>query len=151
MWSGNFIHHNFIHSSPSFAFLFCLAASDLFVGLICHPFFVAFKIAELGNNFGAYCTLRMIQSLSSWTTSGVSLLILSRVSNSVDRLLALTLYLQYNTIVTVPRVFQTAVYLWIFAITVVISRFWISKWIIIPGVILLPSFLVTTLSTLKIF
>lgn len=145
MWFGK--HHNFIHHhSP---FLFCLAASDLFVGLICQPFFVAFKIAELGSNFATYCTLRMIQSLSSWTTSGVSLLILSGVS--VDRLLALTLHLRYNTVATVPCVFQTTVCLWIFAIIVVISRFWISKWIIVPAVILLLSFLVTTLSTLKVF
>lgn len=151
---GNFVILHVIRKtpqfhSPSFAFLFCLAASDLFVGLICQPFFVAFKIAELGSNFATYCTLRMIQSLSSWTTSGVSLLILSGVS--VDRLLALTLHLRYNTVATVPCVFQTTVCLWIFAIIVVISRFWMSKWIIVPAVILLLSFLVTTLSTLKIF
>lgn len=78
--------------SPSFAFLFCLATSDLFVGLICQPSFVAYKIAELGDNFGVYCTLRVIQSMSSWTTSGVSFLILSGVS--IDRLLALTLHLR---------------------------------------------------------
>ena len=134
--------------SPPFAFLFGLAASDLVVGLICRPFFVAFMVAELGSNFATYCTLRMIQRLSSWTTSGVSLLILSGVS--VDRLLALTLHLRYNTVATVPCVFQTTVCL-IFAIIVVISRFWMSKWIIVPAVILLLSFLVTTLSTLKVF
>ncbi|XP_078365244.1 melanocyte-stimulating hormone receptor-like [Oculina patagonica] len=135
--------------SPSFAFLFCLAASDLFVGLICQPFFVAYKVAELGNDFNVYCTLRMIQSLSSWTTSGVSLLILSGVS--IDRLLALTLHLRYNMVVTIPRVIQTAVCLWIFAITVVISRFWMKKWIVIPAGILALTFFVTTASTLKIF
>ena len=135
--------------SPPFAFLFGLAASDLVVGLICRPFFVAFMVAELGSNFATYCTLRMIQRLSSWTTSGVSLLILSGVS--VDRLLALTLHLRYNTVATVPCDFQTTVCLWIFAIIVVISRFWMSKWIIVPAVILLLSFLVTTLSTLKVF
>ena len=52
--------------SPPFAFLFGLAASDLVVGLICRQFFEAFKIAELGSNFATYCTLRMIQRLSSW-------------------------------------------------------------------------------------
>ncbi|KAJ7374608.1 hypothetical protein OS493_004946 [Desmophyllum pertusum] len=135
--------------SPSFVLLFCLAASDLLVGLICQPFVVAFKVAELGHDFGVYCPLRMIQSISSWTTSGVSLLTLSAVS--IDRLLALTLHLRYNVVVTVPRVIQTIVCLWMFAITAVTLRFWIRNWIIFPVVITLLTFLVTTLSTLKIF
>lgn len=135
--------------SPSFILLFCLALSDLLVGLICQPFFVAYKIAELGNDFTAYCILRMIQSISGWTTAGASLLTLSGVS--VDRLLALTLHLRYNTIVTVPRVFKVALLLWIFALTTVMLRFWLRKWIIFPLVILLVTFLVTTLSTFKIF
>ena len=135
--------------SPSFILLFCLAASDLLVGLVCQPFFVAYKIAELGNDFSVYCALRMIQSLSSWTTSGASLLILSGVS--IDRLLALTLHLRYNTVVTVARVLQTAVFLWIFATAAVMLRFWIRNWIIVPVVITLLTFLVTTVSTFKIF
>ncbi|KAJ7374606.1 hypothetical protein OS493_004944 [Desmophyllum pertusum] len=135
--------------SPSFILLFCLAASDLLVGLICQPFFVAYKRAEIGNDFSVYCPLRMTQSISSWITSGVSLLTLSAVS--IDRLLALTLHLRYNVVVTVPRVFQTVFGLWIFSITVVMLRFWIRNWIIFPVVITLLTFLVTSLSTLKIF
>lgn len=79
--------------SPSFVLLSCLAIADFFVGLICQPFFVAYKVAEHMENFGAYCTLRMFQSISSWITSGVSLLTLAAVS--VDRLLTLTLHLRY--------------------------------------------------------
>ena len=151
---GNFIILNVIWKtqelhSPSFILLFCLAASDLLVGLICQPFFVAYQIAELANNFSAYCILRMIQNISSWTTAGVSLLILSQVS--VDRLLALTFHLRYNTIVTVPRVMKIAAFLWTTCITGVMLRFWVRNWIIIPLVVLLLTFLVTALSTLKIF
>ncbi|XP_078368331.1 melanocyte-stimulating hormone receptor-like [Oculina patagonica] len=152
--SGNFIILNVIWKkqelhSPSFFLLFCLAASDLIVGLICQPFFVAYKIAELVDNFSAYCVFKMIQNISGWTTSGVSLLTLGLVS--VDRLLALTLHLRYNMVVTVPRVFQTALCLWIFAITVVMSKFWMTNWIILPVVLFILTFLVTTVSTLKIF
>ena len=143
IWKAQELH------SPSFILLFCLAVSDFLVGLICQPAFVAYQIAELEGSFSAYCTLRMIQSISSWTTSGVSLSILSAVS--IDRFLALTLHLRYSTIITVPRVIQTAVCLWIFAIAVVTLRFWMSKWIIIPALILILAFLITTLSTLKIF
>ena len=135
--------------SPSFILLFCLAVSDLLVGLICQPVFVAYKIVELVDNLSAYCILRMIQNISSWITSGVSLAILSGVS--VDRLLALTLHLRYNAIVTVQRILQTVVVFWILSVTIVMLRFWIRQWIIFPVVIVVTSFLVTTLSTCKIF
>ena len=135
--------------SPSYVFLFCLAASDLLVGLICQPSFVGLKIAELGNDSSVYCTLIIIQAISSWTTSGASLLTLSAVS--IDRLLAVTVHLRYNTIVTVPRVIQTVVCLWVFSIIVVLLKFWITNWLVFPLVITLITFVVTTSSTLKIF
>ena len=137
--------------SPSFILLSCLAASDLLVGAICQPFFVAYKVAELVENFTAYCILRMFQVISSWITSGVSLLILAAIS--IDRLLALTLHLRYNIIVTVPRVFQTALILWMFSIIAVMSRFWMSStdWLFLPVVILVLTFVITTLSICKIF
>ena len=152
--TGNFIILNVIWKtqelhSPSFILLFCLAASDLLIGLICQPFLVAYQIAELANNFSAYCILRMIQNISSWTTAALSLLILSCVS--VDRLLALTLHLRYNTVVTVPRMLKVAAFLWTGCITSVMLRFWVRNWIIFPLVVLLLTFLVTALSTLKIF
>ena len=152
--TGNFIILQVIWKtpelhSPSFILLFCLAVSDLLVGLICQPFFVAYQIAELAESFNVYCTLRLIQNISSWITSGVSLLILSGVS--IDRFLALVLHLRYSMVVTVPRVIQTAVCLWIFSIAVVILKFWMSKWIIVPALVLVLAFLITTLSILKIF
>ena len=135
--------------SPSFILLFCLATSDLLVGMICQPFFVAYKIAELGNHFSAYCTLRMIHTISSWTTSGVSMVTLCLIP--VDQLLALTLHLRYTMIVTVSRVFQLTACLWIGSITAVMLRFSLRNWIIIPVVILLLTFLVTVVSSLKVF
>ena len=137
--------------SPSFVLLFCLAASDLLVGLICQPSFVGLKIAKLGNDSSVYRSLQIIQSISSWTTSGASLLTLSAVS--IDRLLAVTLHLRYNAIVTVPRVFKTVVCLWVFTIIVVLQQFWITKlnWLVFPLVVTLLTLLVTTLTTLKIF
>ena len=135
--------------SPSFILIFWLAASDLLVGLICQPFFVAYKIAEIVDNLSAYCILRMIQSISGWTTAGVSLAILSGIS--VDRFLTLTLHLRYNTIVTVQRIVKAVVAFWILSTAIVMLRFWIRQWIILPVVIVVTSFLVTTLSTCKIF
>ncbi len=54
-------------------------------------------------------------------------------------------------IVTVPRIIATAVLVWIISTAVVLLRFWINKWIFVPVVVLLLTFLVTALSTLKIF
>ena len=113
--------------SLSFILLFCLATSDLLAALISQPFFVAFQIARHANNFSAYCVLRMIQSTSSFIISGVSLAILNGIS--VDRFLALTLHLRYNTIVTVQRVLQTVFVFWILSVTIVMLRFWIHQWI----------------------
>ena len=138
--------------SPSFILLGCLTASDLLVGLICQPFFAAFKVAELVDNFKAYCTLGMFHGTSGWITSGVSFLTLAAVS--IDRLLALTLHLRYNTIVTVRRAFQVICFLWIFSITVVMLRFWINSdryWLFFPIAITVLTFFVITLSTFKIF
>ncbi|XP_073229616.1 melanocortin receptor 5-like [Porites lutea] len=136
--------------SPSFILLGCLAASDLLVGLICQPLFVASNIAELRKNYNAHCTLRMLLHFTGWMTAGVSLLILTAVL--IDRLLALILHLRYNTIVTVPRVFLIILCFWIFAITLNVARFWMSKkWYFIAIAFFVLPFLVITLSTLKIF
>ena len=136
--------------SPSFILLGCLAVSDLLVGLLCQPLFVAHKIAELKENLAVFCTLKVLQSVSAWITAGVSFLILAAVS--IDRLLALTLHLRYNTIVTVPRVFQTIIALWISATVTVLSRFRMaSKWYFIPIASILLIGFVIMISIWKIF
>ena len=87
--------------SPSFTVLFFLAVSDLLVELFGQPSFVTFKIAELKENFNAYCNSRMTQFFFGWITCGVSFITLSGAC--IDRLLVLTLHLRYKTVVTVPR------------------------------------------------
>ena len=135
--------------SPSFTLLFCLSASDLLVGLICQPCFVVYNIAELSGHFDVYCKFRITQTICSYITSGMSLATLSGIS--IDRVLALTLDLRYNAVVTIDRIVRTVFVLWIVLITVVVLRFWISKWNIFPAVLLLSTFVVTTLSTLNTF
>ena len=89
----------------SFTLLFGISASDLLVGLICQKCFVVYNIAEISENFNLYCTFRIAQTISSYITSGMSLATLSGIS--IDRLLARTLQLRYNTVVTVDRIVRT--------------------------------------------
>lgn len=137
--------------TPSFVLLGSLAASDLLVGLVCQPLFLAFKVAELERNLNAYCWLRLLQSRTAWTTSGVSLVTVAAVS--VDRLLALTLHLRYHTFVTVPRVLQITFLFWILSIILnVVLTFWMTNvWLFMPMVIFFLAFIAITISTLKIF
>ena len=137
--------------TPSFVLLGSLAASDLLVGLVCQPLFLAFKVAELERNLNAYCWLRLLQSRTAWTTSGVSLVTVAAVS--VDRLLALTLHLRYHTLVTVPRVLQITFLFWILSIILnVVLTFWMTNvWLFMPMVIFVLAFIAITISILKIF
>ena len=137
--------------SPSSILLCCLAFSDLLAGAICQPLFVAYKTAEIMDNFSAYCILITFADITGFITSGVSLLTLAAVS--IDRLLALTLHLRYPTIVTVHRVFKTALLLWIFAIACVLPKIWMSyaNWILLPLVVFLLTLLIISSSTFKIF
>ena len=108
--------------SPSLMLLFSLAVSDLLVGLIGQPSFVAFKIAEILGNFKVYCTLRVIQFFFGWITCGVSFIILSGIC--IDRLLALTLHLRYQNIVTVPRMVTVIIVVWVLCSAWIISKIW---------------------------
>ena len=153
---GNFIILHAIRKapdlhSPSFLLLCCLAVPDLLVGAICQPVLVALNITDILDDLNAFCILTMIQFMTGYITSAVSALTLTAVS--IDRLLALTLHLRYNAIVTVPRVFQTAFFFWIFCITVVALKIWMSnaEWNFIPVAISFLTLCVVTFSTSKIF
>ena len=135
--------------TPSFALIFCLAVSDFLVGLVGQPSFVAYKVAELLENFNGYCKARIIQFFIGWITSGVSFLTLSAVC--VDRLLALTLHLHYRNTITMRRVVIAMIIVWLFCFIVVIVRFWFPNWLILPVTISVLAIGVTALCTIRIF
>ena len=74
---------------------------------------------------------------------------------SVDRLIALHLHLRYSAFVTVSRVLQATLVIWILSVMLnVVLRFWMTadrEWFFIPLVIFVVVFLVLTVSTIKIF
>ena len=144
------IHKSSYLHSPSVVLLCCLAVSDLLVGAICQPFFVAYKVAELVNNFSAFCPLKIIQYMSGWITGGVSFLTLALIA--IDRLLMLKFHLRYNSIVTLPRVVEAVLAVWFVCIAGATSKFYFqSIWIALPSTVLLVTCLVTALCAWKIF
>ena len=152
--AGNFIIVYVIRKSrnlhsPSFFLLGCLAFADFLVGAICQPTLVGSKIAELQGDPSLICPLGMLQSMSAWITGSVSLFLLALVS--IDRLLALTLHLRYNSVVTVSRMCFAVLLLWIAAAIIVSMRFAVTNWKIIPLLLLLITFLVIAFCTYKIF
>lgn len=119
---GNFAILNAIRKtqelhSPSMILLCCLTVSDFLVSAISQQSLLAIKLAELEENVvTAQCGYSTSPGFSTATVPCFSL-----VAVSCDRLLlALTLYLRCDVVVTVPRVFVAACVLWTFSITVVL-------------------------------
>lgn len=92
--------------SLSFVLLFFFSLSVLLVGVLCQPFFKAYDATKLMPvSSQVRCTLKLIYSFFGWTTAIASYFTLCAIS--IYRLLALTLHLRYNTVVTIRRVLLT--------------------------------------------
>ncbi|KAK3709530.1 hypothetical protein QZH41_006769 [Actinostola sp. cb2023] len=70
------------------------AFSDILVGLLAQPSFVAHKVGEITSSFSLYCVTRVTTETVGTITSGVSTLTLAAIS--VERYLALRFSLRYN-------------------------------------------------------
>ena len=90
--------------SPSNVLLISLTISDLLVGLIVQPSYIAEKICQHMNP-------PMLSRFSRRTLTAVSFLIVSFLS--VDRFLAVHLHLRYHEVVTVRRMTLFVCSLWI--------------------------------------
>lgn len=95
--------------TPSNVLLCSLAATDLSVGLVVHPIFVAFKVRLLRGDF--MCTLLLVKEGLVIYTGIISMLTLLAIS--LERLIALRTHLRYRELVTIPRVLAVAVTIWL--------------------------------------
>ena len=89
--------------SPSTILLCSLAASDLLVGLVVQPVYVAYLLAGNDSLGQAVSTLALF-------AVGVSLLTMTAIS--VDRLLALHYHMRYPNLMTAHRAMYTSAALW---------------------------------------
>ena len=103
----------------------CLAITDLCVGLISNPVFVAELLSQINELLNSCYYLRRSGRNVSIVFSGVSLLTATAIS--VDRLLALSLGLRYRQVVTLRRVDAILSCFWLVCVAeTLIYRFWSS-------------------------
>ncbi|KAL9980318.1 hypothetical protein ACROYT_G008886 [Oculina patagonica] len=113
-------------SKPLKTLLLSLAVSDLGVGLLCHPFNIAFLIKWLQRNTenyptcGAYTAFTFITNLLSKASFfGIAAL-------SVDRFLAIHLHLRYQELVTHKRVVAVVISMWVLSALFALFRLFVS-------------------------
>ena len=97
--------------SPSKAMLCSLALSDLGVGAIVQPLFVAYRWAQINGNLPELCTAGIISHIEGSHFSAVSFLTMTAIS--LDRLLSLVLRVHYQSVVTLRRSLVVLALIWI--------------------------------------
>ena len=127
----------------------CLAVTDLCVGLIEQPLFVAVMLRDFGSPTASYYVVKVYVALS-YILCGVSTMTAATIS--VDRLLALILGLSYKLTVTVKRVGKVVIIVWLGSFLVGFLH-WIDLRFIVyctSFVVILSSIFTTVFSFIKI-
>ncbi len=135
---------------PLKSLLLSLAVSDLGVGLLVQPFYVASLVQWFKQSKSAVCEIYKVFITTSTLFTLTSYF--SVVLISVDRFLAIHLHLRYQELVTYKRVVTSVVSIWIFSAILTVNDLWI------PGIIsravatiLLFCFIITTVVYCKIY
>lgn len=129
--------------SPSITLLCSLAMSDLLVGLVLQPLYIA--NAMTGNS-----PLKQALNTTVFALCGVSLLTMAVIS--VDRFLALHYHMRYPNLMTRHRAIYTTVTLWIFVFMLSFLNFWtINAYYLTSAASILICLLVSTVYYIKIY
>ena len=102
--------------SPSMIMLCSLAATDLLVGLIAQPLFIADELIMKNH------VLNAVSAMIGFALSGFSLTIITAIS--MDRFIALQYHLRYATLVTNSRVIYSIVAVWLIILIYSGLRLW---------------------------
>ena len=106
-----------------------LAITDLCVGTIAEPVYVAYIMSVLSDKWDICFYANLLSFFTGFPFSAVSLLTLAVIS--VDRLLALLLGLRYRQVVTLKRTLMTLVVGWILSIVGILAYLWdpiVTSW-----------------------
>ena len=101
--------------SPSTILLSSLAVSDIFVGLVAQPVYIAYHLTEKDSLYQAGSTV-------SFFALGVSLATMTAIS--VDRFAALHYHMRYSNLMTTQRALYISATLWL----VIFLSSWVSFW-----------------------
>ena len=107
---------------PSKLLLRSLAITDLLVGIIVEPLYVAYLMSVKSKRWYICYNLYVALFIASYILCAVSLLVLTAIS--VDRLLALWLGLRYRQVVTLRSVYITVIVMWVLPIVATTSYIW---------------------------
>ena len=129
--------------SPSITLLCSLATSDLLVGLVLQPLYIANALT--GNS-----PLKQAFNTTVFAVCGVSLLTMAVIS--IDRFLALHYHMRYPNLMTRHRAIYTTVTLWIIVFLLSFLNFWtINAYYLASAASILICLLVSTICYIKIY
>ena len=106
-----------------------LAITDLCVGMIAEPVYVAYFMSVLSDKWDICFYANLLSFFTGVLFSAVSLFTLAVIS--VDRLLALLLGLRYRQVVTLKRTLMTLIGGWILCIVGILAYLWdpiVTSW-----------------------
>ena len=101
--------------SPSITFLCSLAVSDLLVGFLVQPLYVAYELTKNGS-------LYKVMTTTAFAVCGVSLMTVTAIS--ADRFLALHYHMRYPNLMTTRRVMYITGTIWIISALTSSLTFW---------------------------
>ena len=101
--------------SPSTILLCSLAVSDLLVGLVVQPVYIASRLTETASMQQARVSI-------GFAACGVSLLTITAIS--VDRFLALRCHMRYPDLMTISRALYISAILWLITVVLYFLTLW---------------------------
>ena len=116
------LHKEYSLHPPSKLLLRSLAITDLLVGIIVEPLYVAYLMSVKSKRWDICYNVNVALFIASHILCSVSLLVLTAIS--VDRLLALWLGLRYRQVVTLRSVYITVIVMWVLPIVATTSYIW---------------------------
>ena len=137
--------------SPS-VFLLCgLALSDLAVGAVVQPLFIANDLIGLLSQDQSLKTLFLrIYNVLAFYMCGISLFTIAAIS--VDRLVAIQKPLRYPSIVTIPRVRCVLLAVWTTCAILVNAQFWNDMiYLVLVAVVICVCLFISAFSHVKIY
>ena len=139
--------------SPSMFLLCGLALSDLAVGAVVQPLFIANDLIALYPQSQRPIHVHLflnIYNMLGFSLCGISLCTVAAIS--VDRLIAIQKSLQYPNIVTIPRVRRILVAIWSVCVILASTQLWHEiTLLILMGSVICVCLCISTISHIKIY